>query len=90
MLPDGPEQEARDRSMAPELEGKYYVRSANLYGDPQTVLDVYGYDVEAHADEALAKYLNGGKEPAHPVTGVTPAMQEKYMGWMLERGQSKL
>ncbi|QKX60125.1 uncharacterized protein TRUGW13939_07267 [Talaromyces rugulosus] len=91
MLPDGPEQQARDRSMAPELEGKYYVRSANLYGDPQTVLDVYGYDVEAHADEAVAKYLNGGKEPAHPVTGVTPAMQEKYMGWMLEaRGQSKL
>jgi salicylate hydroxylase len=91
MLPDGPEQEARDRSMAPELEGKYYVRSANLYGDPQTVLDVYGYDAEAHADEAVAKYLNGGREPAHPVTGVTPAMQEKYMGWMLEaKGQSKL
>lgn len=83
MLPDGPEQRARDATMAPELEGKYFVRSANLYGDPQTVLDVYGYDVEAHAEEALEKYLNKGKGPAHPVTGVTPQLQEKYMDWFL-------
>lgn len=91
MLPDGPEQQARDLSMAPELEGNYYVRSANLYGDPQTVLDVYGYDVEAHADAAVATFLNKGKEPAHPVTGVTPEMQGKYMDWFLpSRTESKL
>lgn len=80
-LPDGPEQQARDRAMAPELCGKYYVRSSNLYGDPQTVLEVYGYDAEAHAQTALDKYLNGGREPFHPETGVTRALQEKYMDW---------
>jgi salicylate hydroxylase len=80
-LPDGPEQRARDAVMAPELEGKYYVRSSNLYGDPQTVLEVYGYDAEAHADSALEKYLNGGREPYDPDTRITPAMHNKYMGW---------
>ncbi|KAL2002651.1 hypothetical protein VTN02DRAFT_6321 [Thermoascus thermophilus] len=82
-LPDGPQQRARDAAMAPELEGKYYVRSSNLYGDPQTVLEVYGYDAETHADDAIAKYLNGGKEPAHPDTGVTPELQQKYLDWFL-------
>lgn len=80
-LPDGPEQEARDQVMAPELQGKYYVRSSNLYGDPQTVLHVYGYDAEEHAETALAKYLNGGREPFHPETGITKSLDEKYMGW---------
>lgn len=41
--------------MAPEPEGKYQVRSSNLYGDPQTVLEVYGYDVDIHAEEALSQ-----------------------------------
>lgn len=92
-LPDGPEQQARDRAMAPELSGKYYVRSSNLYGDPQTVLEVYGYDAEKHADTALAKYLNGGREPFHPETGITGTLQEKYMDWFspsVQREQSKL
>lgn len=93
-LPDGPEQQARDAAMAPELEGKYFIRSSNLYGDPQTVLDVYGYDVEAHAENAIAKYLRGGVEEAHPDTKVTPTLQERYMGWFLtpsgERSTSKL
>ncbi|KAL1963184.1 hypothetical protein VTN77DRAFT_8617 [Rasamsonia byssochlamydoides] len=89
-LPDGPEQRARDATMAPELEGKYFIRSANLYGDPQTVLDVYGYDAEAHADIALATYFNDGKEPAHPQTGVTPTLHERYMGWFLPTKESKL
>lgn len=80
-LPDGPQQRARDAAMAPELQGKYYVRSSNLYGDPQTVLSVYGYDVEEHADTALATYLNGGREPFHPETGITKSLDEKYMGW---------
>ena len=82
-LPDGPEQIARDRAMAPELEGKYYVRSSNLYGDPQTVLEVYGYDVEQHAEAALDKYVNGGREPFDPDTGVTETVAEKYINWFL-------
>ena len=51
-LPDGPEQRARDAAMAPELDGKYYVRRSNLYGDPRTVLDVYGYDPAITASES--------------------------------------
>ncbi|RFU31812.1 hypothetical protein B7463_g4514, partial [Scytalidium lignicola] len=86
-LPDGPEQRARDEAMAPELEGKHFIRSSNLYGDPQTVLDVYGYDVDIHAESALSKYLNRGDEPAHPDSKVTPAMQEKYMGWFLQKSK---
>ncbi|KAJ5825499.1 hypothetical protein N7474_002637, partial [Penicillium riverlandense] len=83
MLPDGPLQEARDKAMEPEIKGKQFIRSSNLYVDPQTVLDVYGYDVEAHAKDAVAQFLQGGKEPANPVTGVTPGMQRKYMDWFL-------
>lgn len=87
-LPDGPLQQGRDKAMAPELQGKYFVRSSNLYGDPQTVLDVYGYDVEGHANDAVQKYCNGGNEYAHPVTGITPGMQRKYMDWFLpEQGR---
>lgn len=80
-LPDGPKQQARDAAMAPELEGKYYVRSSNLYGDPQTVLEVYGYDCEDHAEIALARYLNRGKEPSDPETGITASLRHKYMDW---------
>lgn len=82
-LPDGPLQQGRDAAMAPELEGTYFVRSSNLYGDPQTVMDVYGYDVQGHAEDAVRKYCDRGKEPAHPVTGVTPSLQRKYMDWFL-------
>ncbi|KAJ5628384.1 Salicylate hydroxylase [Penicillium lividum] len=81
-LPDGPLQQGRDAAMAPELEGTYFVRSSNLYGDPQTVLDVYGYDVQGHAEDAIRKFCDG-KEPAHPVTGVTHSLQGKYMDWYL-------
>jgi salicylate hydroxylase len=88
-LPDGPQQRARDAAMAPELEGKYYVRSSNLYGDPQTVLDVYGYDVEGHAETALTKYLNDGQEAMHPDTGVTTALQRKYMDWFAAQQESE-
>jgi salicylate hydroxylase len=80
-LPDGPEQEARDNAMKPELEGRYTVRSSNLYGDPQTVLEVYGYDAEGHADAALEKYLNGGQEPLDPETRIAKSFRDKYMGW---------
>jgi salicylate hydroxylase len=94
-LPDGLEQEARDKAMQPELEGKYYVRSSNLYGDPQTVLEVYGYDVEAHAETALEKYLNGGREVLDADTGIAKSLQDKYMSWfrpsrVRKQGVSKL
>lgn len=93
-LPDGPAQRARDAAMAPELEGKYFVRSSNLYGDPQTVLEVYGYDAEAHADIALHKYLNEGREFVNPQTGVTSTLQQRYMDWFAKQpqrsGQSRL
>lgn len=89
-LPDGPEQIARDKAMEPELEGRYYVRSSNLYGDPQTVLEVYGYDVEGHADTALEKYLNSGREPLDAGTGIAKSMQDKYLNWFREQPVSKL
>jgi salicylate hydroxylase len=84
-LPDGPEQIARDEAMQAELGGKYFVRSSNLYGDPQTVLDIYGYDVEAHAESALSKHLNQGRELPDPKTLVTPVVFEKYMGWFTKK-----
>lgn len=82
-LPDGPAQRARDRAMAPELEGKYYVRSSNLYGDPQTVLDVYGYDVEEHAEAALNSHINDCKESFVLGAGITSTLQKKYMDWFM-------
>lgn len=88
-LPDGPEQEARDKAMNPELEGKYCVRSSNLYGDPQTVLDVYGYDAEAHAENALEKYLNSGREPLDAETGITKTLKGKYMDWFRPSQEGK-
>lgn len=82
-LPDGSEQRARDEAMAAELDGKYYVRSSNLYGDPQTVLEVYGYDVESHANNAIEKYLNGGFGSSDPTTGISHELRQKYMDWFL-------
>ena len=80
-LPDGPEQEARDKAMRLELEGRYCVRSSNLYGNPRTVLEVYGYDAEAHAETALEKYLNGGRELLDKETGIAKALRDEYMNW---------
>ena len=80
-LPDGLEQQARDEAMKAELKGEYHIRSSNLYSDPQTVLEIYGYDVESHADAALEKYLNGGREPLDPDTGMAKSSQDRYMNW---------
>lgn len=52
--------------MAPEREGQYFVRSSNLYGDPQTVLNVYRYDVQR--DKAAVRKYCTGREPARPTT----------------------
>lgn len=80
-LPDGLQSRQRDAAMATEMEGKYFIRSSNLYGDPQTVLEIYGYDVEGHADEALSRVLNEGKDAVDPKTGVQRTTENKYMGW---------
>jgi salicylate hydroxylase len=45
------------------------------------VLEVYGYDVEAHAETALEKYLNGGREVLDADTGIAKSLQAKYMNW---------
>ena len=79
-LPDGPEQRARDKAMSPELTGEQYVRSPNLYGDPATVLELYGYDAEEHARIAIARFLHQ-REPADPQTGVTKVLEDRYMNW---------
>ena len=81
-LPDGPAQQARDQAMARELQGQQSIRSSNLYGDPTTVLEVYGYDVESHAKHAISIYLQQ-QEPADRRTGVTKALEDKYMNWFL-------
>ena len=83
-LADGASQEARDQAMAHELEGKPLLRSSNLYGDPATALEVYGYDVEDHARTAIAAFLEG-REPADSVTGVTKPLEDKYMNWFLPK-----
>ena len=54
-LPDG--QAARNRDKVTEVElWEQPMRSPNLYADPATVLDVYGYDARARVDEAV-KFL---------------------------------
>ena len=87
-LPDGPEQQARDAAMLPELNRQPFMRSPNLYGDPATVLEVYGYDAEAHAESAFVRYLQR-REPAHPQTGITKSMEDKYMNWFRPGVQEK-
>jgi len=81
-LPDGPAQEARDRAMSVELENKPYIRSPNLYGDPTTVLNVYAYDAESHADAAIFEYSKD-REPTDPKTGVTKKNADTFMNWFL-------
>ncbi|EMF17714.1 FAD/NAD(P)-binding domain-containing protein [Sphaerulina musiva SO2202] len=58
-LPDGPAAEARNDTMKCELEGQVPIRSANLYGDPTTVLECYGYDAESHADQIDRNVVKG-------------------------------
>jgi salicylate hydroxylase len=39
-------QEARDRGMKAEVEGKHFLESTNQWSDPVTQLWAYGYDAE--------------------------------------------
>ncbi|CZR66995.1 related to salicylate hydroxylase [Phialocephala subalpina] len=51
-FPDGPQQEARDEAMRPEVEGKHFLSSANQWSDPVTQWWAYGYDAEAAMKDA--------------------------------------
>lgn len=57
--------------METELHGEVPVRSANLYGDPRTVLECYGYDAEVHAEDEIATFLNNGQLVRDAATTVT-------------------
>jgi salicylate hydroxylase len=53
----GEEAAKRDAAMKHELDngGTVLTRSPNLYADPQTVREVYGYDAQTHAVKAVEK-----------------------------------
>jgi salicylate hydroxylase len=91
-LESGPTRDARDKAMSSELDGsRGNSRSPNLYGDPEMMAEVYGYDAEKHADEVVGQYVEGRglsgdmaqRDTWDPRTGVTRAMWERYMGWFL-------
>ena len=50
---DGPEQEARDAAMRPEVEGRPFDESPNQWSDPVTQAWCYGYDAEEAMAEAV-------------------------------------
>lgn len=83
MLEDGPEQEARDRALMPELRGEQPIRSPNAYSDPGMIVELYGYDAEAHADEELRTYRNSRIQPIDVQSGVTKDRAEMYVNWFL-------
>jgi salicylate hydroxylase len=85
-LPDGPAQEARDQAMEPELRGEPLLRSPNLYGDPTTVLEVYGYDAEAHAERAVEQFIQAKRKDEG--IGIEKPTAEKYMNWFLPDQES--
>lgn len=84
----GEEARRRDEAMMKELqtpeapEGRVVMRSPNLYGDPACVLEVYGYDAEAHAADAVERWLNGNRE-VRGVGGFGKPAEEGIMGWFL-------
>jgi len=82
-LPDGPAQQGRDEAMEVELKGEIPMRSPNLYGDPRTVLECYSYDAEAHADEEIATWLNGGRAVRDAATTVVRSEIDKIANWCL-------
>lgn len=43
---------------------------------------MYGYDAEAHADEAVARYLEGC-EPVDAITGVSKRHADMFLNWFL-------
>lgn len=55
---DGPEQEARDLDMRPEVLGQPFEESPNQWSDPETQKWAYGYD----AVDEMARALNAEQE----------------------------
>lgn len=51
-FPDGPEQQARDAGMRPEVEGKHFLSSPNQWSDPVTQWWAYGYQTEEEIRKA--------------------------------------
>ncbi|KAF2856838.1 hypothetical protein T440DRAFT_10971 [Plenodomus tracheiphilus IPT5] len=49
---DGPEQQARDASMAAEVAGLPFTSSANQWSDPVTYWWAYGYDAQKAMEKA--------------------------------------
>lgn len=63
-LPDGPEQQARDKAMEDEVAGRHFIQSPNQWSDPQTQIFAYVYDAAEAIRWAWAnrvqKTVNGG------------------------------
>ncbi|KAL6250173.1 hypothetical protein RBB50_002474 [Rhinocladiella similis] len=57
-LPDGPQQEARDREMEDEVAGKHFFSSPNQWSDPTMQNWVYTYQPAAHVKAVLAQEKN--------------------------------
>lgn len=85
-LPEGPAQQARDKQMEVELNGEVPMKSPNLYGDPQTVLECYGYDAEADADEHIRAWQNRGRTVRDAATTVDATNANKIANWFLPEG----
>ena len=85
MLPLGVEREKRDRSMEPEVKGQGVgISSANLYGEPGVVREVFGYDAELHAENEIRKFMErrGDEEADRAEEEETwRQMREKFMGF---------
>ncbi len=61
---DGPEQEARDKAMRPEVEGLHFDESPNQWSDPVTQAWCYAYDAEAAMFKAMSSGLAEVRHPA--------------------------
>lgn len=84
---DGAAAEARNKAMQPELSGEILMKSPNLYGDPTTVVECYGYDAETHADEEIARFLNQDQPVRDAKTTVTSSEAQKIANWFLPEDQ---
>ena len=60
--------------------------SWNLWGSPETVQSIFGYDPEGDADNAVLTYLTQNR-PWDKVTGVSQGLEEKWTGWYLPPDQ---
>ena len=61
-------------------------RSWNLWGAPETVQSIFGYDPEGDADNAVLTYLQE-TTPWDRVTGVSQGLEEKWTAWYLPKDQ---